>query len=353
LRTIIDSLPVAVSVRDRQGRYVVVNRMIAERTGRAATDLLGKTLIEVWGEAGAPQAEDDRTILEAGGTQESQVLMDLDPESLHLDIRRSVITLPGGEPGVLTVAEDITERIRGLAAMEVSAAKSRFFASLSHELRAPLNSMLGFAELLSSSGVESLTDRQQRYLANIRAGGDHLLALINDLLDLSRLEAGKLELRLEPVPLAEAAREVVERMVPVAAAKGVDLCASSSRSNSVAWADRRRVEQVLYNLLSNAIKFTPAGGSVTVRTQRLRGRACLWVRDTGVGISPAELERIFEEFTQLESGLAHRQAGSGLGLSVVRGLVGRMDGSIDVRSSPGRGSTFTVLLPPAPRRAQT
>jgi signal transduction histidine kinase len=213
--------------------------------------------------------------------------------------------------------------------------------------------MLGFAELLASSGVESLSDRQQRYLANIRAGGDHLLALINDLLDLSRLEAGKLDLRLEPVPLAEAAREVVERMAPVAAAKGVDLGADPSRSNSVAWADRRRVEQVLYNLLSNAIKFTPAGGSVTVRTQRLHGQACLSVGDTGVGIPPEELERIFEEFTQLESGLAQGRAGSGLGLSVVRGLVGRMEGSIDVRSSPGQGSTFTVLLPPASARAQT
>jgi signal transduction histidine kinase len=239
--------------------------------------------------------------------------------------------------------------------MEVSAAKSRFFASLSHELRAPLNSVLGFAELLASSGLANLTGRQQRYVTNIQAGGQHLLALINDLLDLSRLEVGKLDLQLEPVPLAEAATEVVERMAPVAAAKGVELRASSSRSSSVAWADRRRVEQVLYNLISNAIKFTPRGGSVTVHTRRLRGQASISVHDTGVGISASELQVIFEEFTQLESGVAQGQAGSGLGLSVVRGLVGRMGGAVDVRSSPGRGSTFTVLLPTAPggSRAQT
>jgi PAS domain S-box-containing protein len=351
LRAIIDDLPVAVSVRDGDGRYVVVNRLIAERTGRSVADLLGRSLIETWGRAAAGElAEADQRVLGLGDPEGSELVMGREMDARHVSVRRSPISLPSGEVGVLTVGEDITERTRGLAALEVGEAKSRFFAAVSHELRAPLNSILGFAELLATMGAANLTSVQSRYVANIRAGGDHLLALINDLLDLSRLEVGKLDLRLEAVALAEAAEEVVERMGPLAAAKNIDLRVEPARPRLAAWVDRRRVDQVLYNLISNAIKFTPSGGSISVCVRTQRGEAALSVRDTGVGIKASEHKRIFEEFAQLESGQVAGQAGTGLGLSVTRGLVERMGGSIEVRSASGRGSTFTVMFPSAARQ---
>jgi PAS domain S-box-containing protein len=351
LAEIIDSLPAAVSVRDSESRYVVVNRLIAERSGRDVRDILGRTLVETWGEAGDELAESDRRIIESGDPEGTELVVSRDSDPRHLRVRRSVITLPNGEPGVLTVGEDITERIRGLAALEVGEAKSRFFAAVSHELRAPLNSVLGFAQLLAGTDATNLTPRQARYVENIRAGGSHLLTLINDLLDLSRLEVGKLDLHLEPVMLSEAVRDVVERMGPVAADKSVELKDGSSRSRPMVLADRRRVDQVLFNLVSNAIKFTPTGGTVTVRAGTRGGAATLSVQDTGIGIPAADQERIFDEFIQLENELVRTQTGTGLGLSVTRGLVAPMGGSIEVCSAAGRGSTFTVILPSAPRKA--
>ena len=226
--------------------------------------------------------------------------------------------------------------------------KSEFLATMSHELRTPLNSVLGFTSLLLD-GRSPLTDEQRRQLGHVRAAGRHLLALINDVLDLSRLESGHMALTLAPVDVVELAREAVEQLRPAAQAKGLALHTRLPTSLSVL-ADRRRLLQVLLNLGSNAIKFTPSG---EVRLFAEAGDAHdpqvrLGVEDTGIGIAPEHLDKLFKPFHQVDSSMSRQHEGTGLGLHLSQRLVGLMHGRIDVRSTPGAGSCFTVWLPAAP-----
>ncbi|MGH7777457.1 MAG: ATP-binding protein [Candidatus Dormibacterales bacterium] len=262
-----------------------------------------------------------------------------------------------GEDGavtqVLIVGTDVTEQRRMAIAQAQNEAKSRFLANMSHEFRTPLNSVLGFAQLLAGGLGGPLNEQQLRYVENINSSGRHLLALVNDTLDLSKVQAGKMDLRLEDVGLAEAVELVVSRLQPLAAEKGLDLAVQLARGWRLrANTDRLRLEQVLSNLLSNAIKFTPPGGRVEVGVVPVPEGAELYVEDTGIGIAPGDLESIFDEFTQLDSSTHRQQNGTGLGLSLAKGLVELMGGRISVTSELGRGSRFAVVLPRRPPRAE-
>jgi signal transduction histidine kinase len=224
-----------------------------------------------------------------------------------------------------------------------SDAKARFLARMSHELRTPLNSIIGFSELLGTQEFGPLNERQLRYAHNISSSGHHLLTLINDLLDLSTAEAGKMTVSLEDVELNEVLDSVVRKVRPLADAKTLDLRIENG-PGLVVHADRRRLDQVLWNLLSNAIKFTPAGGSVIVTASADDAGVHVRVRDTGIGIPAEEMERVFEEFAQVDTELTKEQDGTGLGLPLSRHLLQLMDGAIHVESAPGTGSTFTIRL---------
>jgi signal transduction histidine kinase len=226
------------------------------------------------------------------------------------------------------------------------ALKNQFLAHMSHELRTPLNSILGFSDLLLTGPSGHLDERQKRYVNHISAGGRQLLKLVNEILDLSKIRAGLLELAIDSVQIAPAVEQCVGQIRPLAETEqiaiGVDV-----EADLVAAADSHRLQQVLLNLLSNAIKFTPERGSVWVRAWRTGGHVAIAVSDNGVGIAVEEQARVFEEFTQVEiDGIAPRQ-GTGLGLAVSRRLVDLMEGKLTLQSEPGRGSTFTVLLPGA------
>jgi signal transduction histidine kinase len=229
--------------------------------------------------------------------------------------------------------------------------KNQFLAHMSHELRTPLNSILGFSDLLLSGSAGQLDARQMRYLNHISAGGKQLLNLVNEILDLSKIRAGLMELSIEQVAVDEVVDQCTAQIRPLADFKEIVLGVDVEAGLKAA-ADPHRLEQVLLNLLSNAVKFTPERGSVWIRGWPANGHAAISVSDTGIGIPPEEQARVFEEFTQVDQdGIAPRQ-GTGLGLAVSRRLVDLMEGKLTLESEPGRGSTFTILLPTPPPAAR-
>ncbi|TMC61716.1 MAG: response regulator, partial [Chloroflexi bacterium] len=229
------------------------------------------------------------------------------------------------------------------ALRSASEAKSDFLASMSHELRTPLSAILGFSELMRQERKDgdSVTVPVD-WVEHIHRGGEHLLTLINDVLDLAKVEAGRLDLRAEPFDLGGAIAESLNGLRPLAERKRLELTASVGDITAVA--DRGRFRQMLYNLLSNSIKYTPDGGSVRVEAAEADGEIRIAVVDSGVGISPEDLGAVFEEFRQVGDP-RERQAGTGLGLALTRRLVEAHGGRIEVESQRGKGSRFTLVLP--------
>ena len=222
--------------------------------------------------------------------------------------------------------------------------KSEFLANMSHELRTPLNAIIGFSQVLRERLFGEVNAKQEEYLDDIVSSGHHLLSLINDVLDLSKVEAGQVELKVAKFSL----REVLERGVVTvregAMKDGVRLSLELAPDVDLVDGDERRFRQVVFNLLSNAVKFTPAGGSVAVASARVDGEVQVSVTDTGPGIAPQDQERIFEEFQQTDVGVEQRD-GTGLGLALSKRLVELQGGRIWVESEPGRGSRFVFTLP--------
>jgi signal transduction histidine kinase len=222
--------------------------------------------------------------------------------------------------------------------------KSEFLANMSHELRTPLNAILGFSQVLRDEMVGSVNEKQAEYLDDIISSGQHLLSLINDVLDLSKVEAGQIELDVHPFSLREALERGVVMVRERATEDGVQVAFEADPEIDVIDGDERRIKQVIFNLLSNAVKFTPAGGEVDVSAFRGNGEVRVSVADTGPGIAPEDRERIFEEFQQTESGIEQHE-GTGLGLALSKRFVELHGGRIWVESEVGRGSIFSFTLP--------
>jgi signal transduction histidine kinase len=222
--------------------------------------------------------------------------------------------------------------------------KSEFLANMSHELRTPLNAIIGFSQVLRDEMVGSVNEKQAEYLDDIISSGNHLLSLINDVLDLSKVEAGQVELEVHPFSLREALERGVVMVRERATEDGVRVAFVADPEVDVVDGDERRIKQVIFNLLSNAVKFTPAGGEVDVSATRVNGEVRVSVADTGPGVAPEDRDRIFEEFQQSETGVGLRE-GTGLGLALSKRFVELHGGRIWVESELGRGSTFTFALP--------
>lgn len=242
------------------------------------------------------------------------------------------------------VNDDLQERTRQLES--ILAERTAFLSSMSHELRTPLHSISGFLELLlEDPASEGLNDRQRRFLRNIESSAHHLIRVVNDVLDLSRISAGRLRLSAEAFDLREVAEAVVDESRPIALDHQVSLTLNGE-DHPILFADRERLHQILMNLVSNAIKFTPSGGEVKVSLGSSRESVFAAVDDTGIGIAPADLSRIFEEFEQVHHPTFRpKLRGSGLGLAITRKLVELQGGGIDVESKPGEGSKFRVTFP--------
>jgi PAS domain S-box-containing protein len=222
--------------------------------------------------------------------------------------------------------------------------KSKFLASMSHELRTPLNAIVGFSDLLADGVPGDLNDKQKRFVNHIKQGSAHLLQLINDILDLSKIEAGQLELHCEDFQFKEALPEVLSTIRPLAMIKGIQIQHKFNADFSV-HADRVRFKQVLYNLLSNAVKFTPKGGRIDIDCVENGGDVCISVADTGIGIRVEDQALVFEEFRQVEGNKDTANEGTGLGLAITKRLVEQQGGKITLQSQPGKGSRFTFTLP--------
>jgi signal transduction histidine kinase len=258
--------------------------------------------------------------------------------------------------GVFAAIRDVTELRRVEQALQqknaeledASRMKSEFLANMSHELRTPLNAIIGFSEVLLKRMFGPLNEKQDEYLQDVLSSGRHLLSLINDILDLSKVEAGRMELDLAafnlPLALDNALTLVRER----AMRHGIRLELAVGAGVGDLVGDERKIKQILLNLLSNAVKFTPEGGRVAVRAERANGTVEVSVSDTGIGIASEDQEAIFEEFRQVGTDYARKREGTGLGLTLARKFVELHGGRLWVKSLVGQGSTFTFALPERP-----
>jgi PAS domain S-box-containing protein len=255
---------------------------------------------------------------------------------------------------VTSAIRDISDRKRIERALQeknaelerANRAKDRFLASMSHELRTPLNGIIGFAEFLADGKPGAVNARQKEYLEDILNSGRHLLHLINDMLDIVKIQADKLELMPETFQLQDAIKEVCAGVQPAVQKKHIRLGLEITQGLGAVTLDRQRYKQILYNLLSNAIKFTNDSGIVQVQVtpdgaDHFRQSVC----DTGIGIKPEDMQRLFKEFEQLDAGTARHYEGTGLGLALTKKLVELQGGSIEAQSEPGKGSTFTIVMP--------
>ncbi|WP_407355822.1 PAS domain-containing sensor histidine kinase [Methanolobus sp. WCC5] len=284
-----------------------------------------------------------------------------DDEIIHVQMRgrkevNSHFGILGDEndPSLILITfNDITERKIAeqaimkamLAAEEANEIKSKFLASMSHELRTPLTSVIGFSEALIRGDAGKINDEQRHYLTYIEKSGMHLLKLINELLDISKIESGKMELNLEEVSLNNVFSEVENMVYPMASCKNIKLQFNTFSHDTVLQADSNKLKQILLNLLSNAIKFTPEHGSVNVDSMLIDGSIRISVSDTGIGIPYEQQQKVFEPFTQVNSPLSRDNNGTGLGLALVKSFVELHNGDIDLESEPGRGSKFTFSIP--------
>ncbi|HEX8393033.1 MAG TPA: ATP-binding protein [Longimicrobium sp.] len=255
----------------------------------------------------------------------------------------------GLQESIREATSELTDQNRQLAwqRQELERAyrhKSEFLASMSHELRTPINALLGYTALMRERIYGDLTDRQDDALQRVQSASEHLLALVNDILDLAKIEAGRMPLHLEPLALGPLVDELVEGLEPMARTRGLRMIADVPDTLPVLLTDRMRIKQILLNLLSNAVKFTHQG-SVTLRARAVPDGVEVQVADTGIGISPGDLRGIFDDFRQADQSSTREYGGTGLGLSIVRKLLGLLGGSVRVESRPGEGSVFTLTLP--------
>ncbi len=330
--------------RDGAGAITYANDAFCALAGLARGVILGTTFalaVEQQGE----------TALLADGTRVYDQKIAAPGGARWIAWREVTVRADGGSE-MQSVGRDVTDRViaeRALAdardqAEAASRAKSRFLAMVSHEIRTPLNGILGMADLL---GDTPLAPDQATYLTAMKTSGGTLVSFIEELLDLAKIEAGRLDLAARPFALAGFVEEAVELLGPRAQAKGLEICAYvDERLPARVVGDAARLRQVLYNLVGNAIKFTERGGvSIIVERGARPDQIAIAVRDTGIGIAPEDQARIFHEFEQADVGSTRKFGGIGLGLTISKRIVERMSGSIAVASSPGEGSTFCVSIP--------
>jgi PAS domain S-box-containing protein len=370
-RALLDAFPGYIARLDSKLVYRYVNRRMAEVLGTTPQAMIGRTPEALFGAERGALIRDDFNRTQAGDS----IITDrcIRPPDGGPEVWVQITTAVGqdprtGEPQFYAFCTDITGLHRARVAMaearaeaeRANRAKSQFLAQMSHELRTPLNAILGFAELMDTDAQQPLNALQRSHLGEIRRGGEHLLGLINELLELGRIEAGHLAVRAEAVGLRELLAECLNLLQPLAAARPVHLLPlHADASAGQVLADPLRLKQVLLNLLGNAIKYNRPGGVVEVAWAARGRQVQISVRDSGPGLAPADQVRAFEPFERLDAGRTDVE-GAGIGLALSRRLVEAMGGEIGIDSDPGVGSTFWLRLPrfgadgagPAPRSAQ-
>lgn len=349
-RLVVESAPNAIVLINHEGKITLVNSATEKLFRYSRQELIGKgveLLIPLRYRQAHPQY---RTAffatphVRAMGAGRDLFALRKDGTEFPVEIGLNPIESAEG-PMVLASIIDITER----KLMEITRLKSDFLANMSHELRTPLNAILGFSELLMDKRVGTLTSKQDEYLHDIHDSGTHLLQLINNVLDLSKIESGKADIILESFSIIEVTESIMNMLKPLADKKLVrvhlDLAASEKTFDQVAL-DKSKFKQILYNLLANAIKFNKENGTVIIAMLVApNDKFQIRIQDTGIGISTENIKKLFIPFVQLDSGTARQFDGSGLGLALTKNIIELMEGDIGVESTLGEGSTFWFTLP--------
>lgn len=357
---LLDSMPDATLLIDLDGRIALANRQAEKLFSYAAGELAGVPVESLLPERfrathvghrdryfAHPRTRPMGAGLELFGRRKGGT-------EFPVEISLSPLETEGGTH-VVSAIRDVSERkaiARALAEKnteleKAAQAKNRFLATMSHELRTPLNAIIGFTGTLLMKLAGPLNPEQEKQLETIRTSGRHLLSLINDLLDLTKIESGKVSLTLEPTPVGEVVEEVAEALRPSAQKKALELSVELPAEGATFETDRRALSQILLNLTNNAIKFTESGGvAIAVESRRVGRRSILevHVRDTGIGIRPEDQSRLFQAFAQLDSSAGRRFEGTGLGLHLSQRLAGLLGGRITLESEHGIGSVFTLRL---------
>jgi len=356
MRATLESAIEGILVVDNHRRVIAVNRRFAELARLPQSALATRDQWELVSAAMKAVKRGDMMMPRIAALQQTDATVHEELEMRDgsvIDWFSAPVRTPDGtKVGRVAFCRDVTderrthqdrERARE-AAEAASQAKSLFLANMSHELRTPLNAVIGLADLLLL-GHDPLVARQREYLGGIASSGRHLLALVNDVLDLSKIEAGKQNLDLQSIAIHDAIADGMAAIVPLANARGVMLEPATIVAVPNVLADRVRLRQILYNLISNAVKFTNRGGMVRIRARSDGDQVAIAVIDNGVGIGPDDLSRLYRAFEQLALPSGDRPGGTGLGLALTKRLVEMHGGTIDVASELGVGTTFTVRIP--------
>jgi PAS domain S-box-containing protein len=339
--------PVAIVVLDFHHRVISCNPAFERLYGYTQDEVVGQDLDDLIttpenrqeAVSYTVQASESRTVQGIGQRRRK------DGSLVDVEVLAVPVVIDGERVGMMGIYHDVTELLSARQVAEAAnAAKSQFLANMSHELRTPLNAIIGYSEMLEEEAADQGHDSYVPDLQKIRTAGRHLLALINDVLDLSKIEAGKLDLYIESFDLHEAVAEVATTVEPLVARNHNSLVVRCAPDVGTMRSDLTRVRQVLLNLLSIASKFTERG-TITLVARREAREIILEVSDTGIGMTPEQMGKLFEPFSQAETSTSKKYGGTGLGLAITRRFCALMGGDVTVASEPGRGTTFTARLP--------